>query len=209
MTLTLRPTSTLELDLVAVTTLCSLGSTPPGVSTSSGSAIKIAAWPNSTKNPLASLNVERRSICPAKKTRFLTRHQQEAFNYVANILTIYCSRTSTTIRRRRGQRRWRRSRSNPLDEQTASPTWAHCPRTDPPNSASIPPIPTSALSTRTDCRTQPPTRPKPLRQRLVLVRLNDKEVNMDLDFRMIHARQVYASCSDSTIVDTLAIGNHF
>src|SRR6266576_6986517 len=93
MTLTLRSTSTLELNLVAVTSLRSLGSTAPtatpGVSTSSGGAIKIAAC---TKNPFVSLSVEGGGLYPAKK-RFLTRRwQQQAFNYVANTLTICCSR---------------------------------------------------------------------------------------------------------------------
>ncbi len=141
MTLTLRSTSTLELNLVAVTTFRSLGSTAPtatpGVSTSSGGAIKIAAWLNSTKNPFASLSVEGRGLYPAKKKTIpnstSTTSLQLRGKHTHNLLFSL----STAIHRRRGQRRWRRS---------PSPTWVPCPRTDPPNSASTPPIPTSALS---------------------------------------------------------------
>ena len=113
-----RSTSTLELN---ITTLRSLGSTAPtatpGVSTSSGGAIKIATWPNSTKNPFASLSVERSGLYPAKKTipnSTATTSLQLRGKHTHNLLFS----PSTTIRRRRGQRRWRRSRSNFFDEQT-------------------------------------------------------------------------------------------
>src|SRR6266550_3229269 len=113
MTLTLRSTSTLELNLVAVTTLRSLGSTAPtatpGVSTSSGGAIKIAAWLNSTKNPFASLSVEGRGLYPAKKKTIpnstSTTSLQLRGKHTHNLLFSL----STAIHRRRGQRRWRRS----------------------------------------------------------------------------------------------------